>query len=330
MTTSLAQPPASPSAIQDPVLRNEWMVAARSVDLPEGGVRAARVLGEDLVLWRQDGNLMAWRDLCIHRGAKLSLGKIVDGCLQCPYHGWRFDPTGACVLIPAQPQRAIPGKAHAFPVHVLERYGVLWVCLGEPAAPLPAFHGWPTEGARYVPSGHTLAAKATRVIENYLDFSHLPFLHGGYLGVPDRAFVQDYDVSDEGGMLVARGLKIFQPNPDGTGVGDYRTYDYFCYRPLIAGFSKEKVTSILAATPVDQTTTIAWLIGPADREGGLTDEELIAWTTLIITQDSAAVESQRPEMLPLDLQEELHIACDKLAIAYRRWLKTLGLTYGVA
>ena len=330
MSHRLPDSPRSPSAIDDPLLRSEWMVAARSTDLTNGAVLPVTVMGEDLVLWRREGEVMAWKDLCIHRGAKLSLGKVVDGCLQCAYHGWRFDSSGACVLIPAQPQRAIPGKARAFPVHVLERYGVVWVCLDKPRAPLPALHGWPLEGVRFLATAHRLEAKATRVIENYLDFSHLPFLHGGYLGDPDRAFVQDYDVSEEGGMLVARGLRIFQPNPDGTGIGDYRTYDYFCFRPLIAGFTKEKVTSVLAATPVNQDTTIAWLLSPIDPDGTLTDEQLIAWNTLIITQDAAAVQSQRPEMLPLDLQEELHIACDRLAIAYRRWLRSLGLRYGVS
>jgi phenylpropionate dioxygenase-like ring-hydroxylating dioxygenase large terminal subunit len=332
MSTNLAPCPASSARkIDDPMLRREWFVAARASDLSEGGVLAARVLGEDLVLWRQDGRVMAWRDLCIHRGAKLSLGKVVDGCLQCPYHGWRYAPDARCTRIPAQMQRAIPGKARAFPVHALERYDAIWVCLAEePAGPLPAFHGWAAEGARYLASGHRLAAKATRVIENYLDFSHLPFLHAGYLGDPDKPHVEDYEVEDTPDGLIARGLKIYQPDPDGTGVGDYRTYDYFCYRPLIAGFSKEHVTSILAATPVDEDTTVAWLIGPVNPSRGMSDEQIIAWSCLIITQDAAAVESQRPELLPLDLQEELHLACDKLAIAYRRSLRRAGLVYGVS
>ena len=60
------------------------------------------------------------------------------------------------------------------------------------------------------------------------------------------------------------------------------------------------------------------------------EEEAERWSALIIGQDAMVVESQRPELLPLDLQEELHLACDRLAIAYRKWLKELGLTYGVA
>ena len=62
-------------------------------------------------------------------------------------------------------------------------------------------------------------------------------------------------------------------------------------------------------------------MSPADRR---------KWTELTIGQDAVAVESQRPELLPLDLLEELHLTFDRLAIANRRWLKELGVTYGIA
>ena len=59
--------------IEDPVLRNEWFVAASSDDVPEGKLKAVKILGEDVVLWRSGGKVIAWKDLCIHRGTKLSL-----------------------------------------------------------------------------------------------------------------------------------------------------------------------------------------------------------------------------------------------------------------
>jgi len=317
--------------IQDAVLRNEWHVAMRSKDLPEDGVAPVRLLGEDIVLWRSVETLSVWKDLCIHRGAKLSLGKVVNGCLQCPYHGWEYDRSGSCVRIPAQPpSRAIPSKAKALPYLCVEKYDAVWVCLGDPVQPeplLPVFEG---HDMRLFVSSHPLEAKAPRVVENYLDFSHLPYLHGGYLGDPEKPIVEDYKVESSGDGLAAYGLRIWQPNPDGTGVGAYRTYDYYCYRPFIAAFTKEKVRSVLTATPVDEDRTVAWLFGMSDYRQEVTEEEAVKWSNLIIGQDALAVESQRPELLPLDLQEELHLACDRLAIAYRRWLRELGLSYGVA
>lgn len=62
----------------------------------------------------------------------------------------------------------------------------------------------------------------------------------------------------------------------------------------------------------------------------LTDEEIRAFQNIITLQDIPIVESQRPELLPLDLQEELHLRSDRTAITYRKWLRQLGLTFGTA
>ena len=87
---------------------------------------------------------------------------------------------------------------------------------------------------------------------------------------------------------------------------------------------------MLAVTPVDEETSIAWLLGCSAGAAKVSKEERRKWSELIIGQDAVAVESQRPELLPLDLLEELHLTFDRLAIAYRRWLKELGVTYGIA
>ena len=64
--------------------------------------RAATLLGEDLVLWRDDsGQAHALADQCPHRGARLSMGRVAGGQLECPYHGWRFEGGGRCTHIPA-------------------------------------------------------------------------------------------------------------------------------------------------------------------------------------------------------------------------------------
>ena len=86
--------------IDDPVLRNDWHVVAESSRAAPGVVLSARLLGQDLVLWRTSEGVCAWQDLCLHRGAKLSGGRIQDNCLICPYHGWNYDAGGRCVRIP--------------------------------------------------------------------------------------------------------------------------------------------------------------------------------------------------------------------------------------
>ena len=76
----------------------------------------ADLLGETLVLWRTGGEVVAWKDLCIHRGSKLSLGWVKDGQIVCPYHGWHYDRTGACTLMPAHPEIRPPAKARTIRV----------------------------------------------------------------------------------------------------------------------------------------------------------------------------------------------------------------------
>jgi nitrite reductase/ring-hydroxylating ferredoxin subunit len=93
-----------------------------------------RLLARDLVAWRDDeGEAHVWEDLCIHRGARLSKGWIADNTVVCPYHGWRYDGSARCVLIPAAPGQSIPPKARAFPLRTRELDGLIWATLGEPA-----------------------------------------------------------------------------------------------------------------------------------------------------------------------------------------------------
>src|SRR4051812_553631 len=84
------------------------------------------LLGENLVAFKTDDGVSVMKDLCIHRGSALSLGKIIDGTLECVYHGWRYDGTGRCVRIPAlAPDAPIPGKAKALTYPVREYSGLV-------------------------------------------------------------------------------------------------------------------------------------------------------------------------------------------------------------
>ena len=88
--------------IDDPVLVNDWHVVARSSDVQESQVAGARLLGEDLVVWRQSGKVVVFKD-GVHRGTRLSLGQVTGLGLECPYHGWTYDRSGGCVHIPSRP-----------------------------------------------------------------------------------------------------------------------------------------------------------------------------------------------------------------------------------
>src|SRR3984957_170506 len=115
-------------------LGRQWLPVASSSDVQDAPA-AVRLLGRDLVLWRSpSGSVVAAPDRCTHRKTTLSNGVVSEGCLVCPNHGWTFGDGGRCVGRPSG--LAIPENAHLKTHQCTERYGVIWVCLGEPAAPV--------------------------------------------------------------------------------------------------------------------------------------------------------------------------------------------------
>ena len=119
--------------IDDPVLIHDWHPVVPLRDLPAGKPLGVRLLGEDVVLWRAGQTILAWQDLCIHRGTRLSLGRIDGETIECPYHGWTYGPDGRCVAIPAHPDQRPPARAVVRTYRAVERYDMVWVSLGEPA-----------------------------------------------------------------------------------------------------------------------------------------------------------------------------------------------------
>jgi phenylpropionate dioxygenase-like ring-hydroxylating dioxygenase large terminal subunit len=86
----------------------------------------------------------------------------------------------------------------------------------------------------------------------------------------------------------------------------------------------------LNVTPVDELASLAWMCIAMNYGHDIPEGELKAFQEKIVGQDIPVVESQRPERLPLDLQAELHLRSDRIAVAYRKWLKELGLVFGTA
>lgn len=323
--------------VQDPVLARQWMALARVGDVAEAPVRA-ELLGEAVVLWRSDGALHAFRDLCIHRGAALSLGRVEGGELICPYHGWRYEKGGACTHIPAQLAGAsVPTKARALTYACRERYGLIWVALGDPEGEVPAFDEADAPGFHTLSVGpYTLRAEAPRVIENFLDVSHLMWVHEGLLGVPDYAEIPEHRVHRVGDTLRSDPIDIFQPDPDGRGRALTNRYVYEVLAPTTARFRKADpetgavFSMLLHATPTAAGETLVYGLLSRNYDLGASDESYVAFQNTLMDQDKRIIESQRPEKLPLDLQAELHLKSDRLAIAYRGYLQDLGVERGTA
>ncbi|MFQ3670581.1 MAG: aromatic ring-hydroxylating dioxygenase subunit alpha [Verrucomicrobiia bacterium] len=319
----------------DEVAASWWHPVARASEVREGEVVAAEVLSVPLVVWRSDEGWAVFEDLCIHRGAKLSPGRVESGRLVCPYHAWRYDGTGRCVHIPAQPGISPPARARANAFACCEYADLVWVCLGEPQGDPPQVEG--LGSARYrvqCQSGpYRIRAAAPRVIENFIDVAHLGIVHAGILGLPDYADVPDYTVDRTPSGLRSSPIELNFPIPDAeTGRPVSRIpFVYSLPMPFVAQLTvaKEEIpySVWMAVTPVSERESLGWvwLLNTSDQEAS----ELIRKEDEILGQDIPVVESQRPELLPVDMQAELHLRSDRLAIAYRQWVKELGLTFGV-
>src|SRR5262249_24078938 len=111
-------------------LENLWYMAALSRSLERGAMRREMLCGEPVLLGRtKDGAAFALRDICPHRAAPLSAGRIRAGEVECPYHGWRFRTDGQCAAIPSvlQDQNIEVGKIRVQSYPCREQDGLIWV-----------------------------------------------------------------------------------------------------------------------------------------------------------------------------------------------------------
>ena len=198
--------------------QQHWHPVAGVDDVPAAAPLAAQVLEQPVVLWRDaDGAIHAFADRCPHRGARLSLGRVEGGRLECPYHGWQFEGGGHCMHVPALPGFRPPAGHRAGAFEVRQAHGLVWVRLAAPAAdaaelPLPAFAAEDDARLRKLNCGpYDVAASAPRIIENFLDMSHFGFVHEGWLGARSAAAIDAYAVEPTPTGLRATGCKAWQP-----------------------------------------------------------------------------------------------------------------------
>ncbi len=313
-------------------LRRYWhpvMFADELGDEP----RPATLLDEAIVVVRMGGGVSAFRDLCVHRGTALSLGKLVEGQLRCAYHGWTYDADGVCTRIPARHGGVIPSRARLHRYRAEERCGLVWVCLDEPELPVPTYaeHDDPSSRVVKIPT-YDWSCGAARRIENFVDFSHFPFVHEGILGTPDRPEVPDHEVvRDETTLRFELGVEEV-PNPvkgDDLRTGSVRRepslyvvampFTVYLNQPLPDG---RHFVLFMASCPVGRRRTRSFSFCARNYDlDPARDGEFVSFQEVILEQDRVVVESQRPEELPVDLSAELHIrGVDRVSIEYRKWL----------
>ncbi|EXC18768.1 Protein TIC 55 [Morus notabilis] len=161
----------------------EWYPLYLTKNLPHDAPLGLTVFDKQLVLYRDGaGELRCHEDRCPHRLAKLSEGQIIDGRLECLYHGWQFEGDGKCVKIPQLPADAkIPRAACLKPYEVRDSQGVIWVWMSQKAPPnpskLPWFENFARPGFNDISTIHELPYDHSILLENLMDPAHVPISH---------------------------------------------------------------------------------------------------------------------------------------------------------
>jgi 5,5'-dehydrodivanillate O-demethylase len=163
------------------LLRRYWHPVAASAELVSFPTKAVRLLGEDLVLYKdKSGTLGLIEERCAHRRVNMVWGIPEQVGLRCPYHGWLYDETGQCLEQPGEPTGStFKDRIHMTSYPVQELGGLIFAYLGpEPVPLLPRYDVFAMDNAVRQIGGTMLPCNFVQAMENSLDPVHLEWLHG--------------------------------------------------------------------------------------------------------------------------------------------------------
>ena len=228
------------------------------------------------------------------------------------------------------------GRGPALPVQ--ERYGCVFTTLGRPNRGIVEIAEADEPDRRYVPCGWvTMRASGLRVVENFLDMAHFPFVHTDILGAEPHTEVPHYlsEIRRDVDEVWATNCTFFQPRIVATAdKGDFVHLTYRVPSPFVVMLYR------VCPTAPDRLDAIALFIQPLEEDlcraqpvmylvdSVSTQTALLRFEQVIFLQDRIIVENQRPLLLPLEPRAEIPTRADSSSIAYRRWLKEKGLRFG--
>ena len=325
--------------VEDPILIRNWFPVCPIDQLEDDTPLGLTVCDQSVVIWRSSGRLNAWKDQCAHRGAKLSLGKICGDRLQCPYHGWEYNESGACDLIPSDPNGRIPKRAKVLKVYrAVEHAGLIWVNLTDNAQDIQSLAEFDNRDYGVVAAGpFEIETSALRMCENFLDAAHIPFVHDGLLGNSAFAEIPQYDVNSSDQGVYTDNVVVSIPDHGNIDNMIEAEFTYGTISPITvytarnssgASITTQRKVLMLAVRPVTETSCCAYFsLAWHGQHNERILAEIIDFDVRVLMQDKPIVESQKPKRLPLG-QSEIHVKSDALTSAYRRYVKNSGVTFG--
>jgi vanillate O-demethylase monooxygenase subunit len=284
--------------------------------------------------------LAAFADRCPHRRAPLSAGWVDGDVLRCGYHGWCFDAAGACTEIPSMGRtERLPSRARAStPAAVVERHGLVFLAPDPPVTELLAV---PEADDPMFDHGTldviTARAGAGLLVDNFLDMSHFPYVHGDTIGTEEAAVVGEVDIERRPFGMTVRSRHPF-PNHEDPAVAtgerpllQHRSLVYEYRAPFSLSLRIDYVeaggTNVIDffVQPVDDAGCRIYCRVHRDDLGGDRHRmaEAVSFEEKILDEDMAVQERFVDHDLPLDLTTEVHVKADRATVELRRILADL-------
>jgi phenylpropionate dioxygenase-like ring-hydroxylating dioxygenase large terminal subunit len=290
----------------DPIALGEWIAVGRLQDLSEGQTRRTWLLGAPIV---------------IDVGLASATARVEPGALP-----------------PVEIHRILADGSRGARLAVCQRYGHLWASYAAQPRPMIEMPEFEEMDRRLVTAGAIrVRTSAQRLVENFLDMGHFPYVHTGILGAEPGTEVAPYSVRlDEAAWEVhATECRFFQPQAAKSAGGGievlyhYRTSGPFVvmlYKTCPAAPKRQDLIGLfiqpLAEDHCDVHSFVL-VIDPVTPE-----VELRHFQQVIFLQDRLIVEQQKPRRLPIWSDPELSVRADASATAYRRWLRSVGMRFG--
>ncbi|AFY91877.1 aromatic ring-hydroxylating oxygenase subunit alpha [Chamaesiphon minutus] len=325
---------------KQPVFRKFWYPVIPTADLL-GSPQPFTLLGQKIVLWLDaEGKPAAAKDRCCHRSAQLSLGKVVNGAIACPYHGWQFDSSGRCVCVPQLKDVGIPAAARIETYRCTEKYGYAWVCLDEPIAEIPHIAEAFESDFRLIPEFYeTWKCAGLRVMENELDLAHPTFVHTTTFGSEDHPTPDRLEITETPSGLRAHGVlgvvnpELQQQNLKMESAQTYRTLDMLWFMPFTIKLSIAYANGLVhiivnTMTPIDDLTSqMVQFCIRNDTEQDTPSADAIAFDRAVTLEDKRILESTDCDV-PLAPNREQHMFTDKPGLTIRKKIAELLKAHG--
>ena len=317
------------------MIPNQWYAILESNEIRKNRIIGLTRMGEKLVAWRNTkGELSIMSDKCPHRGVALSIGKLSGDCIQCPFHGFEYDISGNCKLVPANGRTSVPPKAlHIQSYPVREEHGFVFIWWGEERKELPPVPWFESIGEDmvYTTLKDHWANHYARAIENQLDVVHLPFIHHSTIGRGNRTLVNGPIAREERAWPGDHLINLWVYNeldngqepkkPSEMSEPNRRPFLQFRFGNLWQNWIADNLRVVLAFAPIDNENTMMYLRYYHTMRLPIL-RQINGWlgslaNLIIERQDRRVVITQRPSRPDLGIGEIL-IQGDSPIVLFRR------------